>query len=309
VIYPGQHEAIISEADWNEVQAIRRSRSAKRVDRVQNRNPLLGILIDDEGRRYRPTHTTKGHRRYRYYVSVTPKETSGEKPTPVARLPADELEKHVADRIRAFLGSTGEVLDALSRPSDSPREKKSLVDEAAKVAGELTLAGFRRFIRAVHMRPALVEVVVLLSALREELVKEDMAEQDRSMGHSSTLTLTIPARLYKSGHDLRLVFEDEAGVTTCSKRDEALVRRIARGRRWYEELTSGRMPSIAAIARREKVHDSHVARVLYGALLAPDIVERILQGSQPPSLSAAELNKLPPIDWNEQRHRFGLPLA
>ncbi len=282
-IYPGQHEAIISEPDWNEAQAIRVSRSAKRVERVKNRNPLLGILIDDEGRRYRPTHTTKGHRRYRYYVSVLPKDSSGKRTgAPIARLPADDLERHVADRIRAFLKCSSEVLDALSRASDSPRKKKWLVDEAAKLASELTLAGCRPFIRAVNAKPALIEVVLLLSALCEALVKEDSSEQDRSIGHPATLTLTIPVRLYKTGHDLRLVFEDEAGVTTCTKRDEALIRRVARGRRWYEELTSARMPSIAAIAKRERVHDSHVARVLYGALLAPDIVERILQGSQPP---------------------------
>lgn len=127
--------------------------------------------------------------------------------------------------------------------------------------------------------------------------------------HPETLTLTQPVRLYKTGHDLRLVFEDETGLVTCAKRDDALVRRIARGRRWCEELTSGRMPSISAIARQEKVHKSHVTRLLYGALLAPDIVERVLEGSQPANLSAAELNKLPPLDWNEQRHRFGLPLA
>jgi DNA invertase Pin-like site-specific DNA recombinase len=309
-IYQGQHEAIISEADWNEAQAIRESRSAKRVERVQNKNPLLGVLVDDQGRRFRPTHTTKGHQRYRYYVSVTPKGTSGERPAKlVARLPADDLEKQVANRIRAFLRSSGEVLDALSRPSDSPREKKFLVDEAAKLAGELTLAGCRPFVRAVHAKPASIEVVLLPSALCEALVKENTSGLHRSTEHSATLTLTIPARVYKMGHNLRLVFEEEAGVTTCSKRDEALIRRIARGRRWYEELTSGRMPSIAAIARREKVHDSHVGRVLYGALLAPDIVDRILQGSQPPSLSAAELNKLPPLDWNEQRRRFGLPLV
>lgn len=309
-IYPGQHEAIISEADWSEVQTIRESRSAKRVERKRNQNPLLGILVDDDGRRYRPTHTTKGHRRYRYYVSVTPKETSGEIPAmPVARLPADDLENRVADRIRAFLRSAGDVLDALSRPSYLPRKKKWLVDEAARLADELTLASCRPFIRAVHAKPASIEVVLLPSALCDALMKENTSDQERSARDPVTLTLTIQARLYKIGHDLRLVFEDDSGVRNCSKRDEALIRRIARGRRWYDELTSGLMPSIKAIAKREKVHDSHVARVLYGSLLAPDIIERILQGSQPATLSAVELNKLPPWDWNAQRGRFGLPLV
>ena len=55
-IYPGQHPAIVSEEEWNEVQAIREGRRVKAVAREQNKNPLLGLLVDEEGRGYRP-HT------------------------------------------------------------------------------------------------------------------------------------------------------------------------------------------------------------------------------------------------------------
>lgn len=120
-----------------------------------------------------------------------------------------------------------------------------------------------------------------------------------------TLVLPIPARVYKTGHDLRLVFTDEAGVTVTAKRDLKLIRFIARGRRWYEELRGGRVPSIMAIARREKLNDSYVARVVCGALLAPDIVEHILHGTQPVSFTVETLKTLPPWDWKEQRRRFG----
>jgi DNA invertase Pin-like site-specific DNA recombinase len=308
-VYPGQHDAIISEADWDEAQAIRQSRSAKRVERKQNRNPLLGLLVDDEGRRYRPTHTTKGHRKYRYYVSVTRGATNDKRPTtPTARLPAEDLETYVADRIRAFLRSPTDLLNALSQPTDPSRTRKQLVDRAVALADQFDLTACTRFVRAIRVKPALIEVVLLLPALREALAKDDVIEQG-ALERLETVTLMVPVRLYKTGHDLRLVIEDATGVATCVKRDDALVRRVARGRRWYEELTSGRIASIAAIAKREKVHKSHVTRLLYGALLAPDIVERILEGSQPANLTATELNKLPPLDWNEQRHRFGLPIA
>jgi hypothetical protein len=64
------------------------------------------------------------------------------------------------------------------------------------------------------------------------------------------------------------------------------------------------MPSIVAIAEREGLDDSQVARVLYGALLAPDIVERILKGTQPVFLTPDALSVSPPVDWAEQRVRL-----
>jgi hypothetical protein len=71
----------------------------------------------------------------------------------------------------------------------------------------------------------------------------------------------------------------------------------------------GRIPSIAALARREKLSKSYVARVLYGALLAPDIVERVLEGTQPVSFTVELLKASPPLEWIEQRRRFGFPTA
>ena len=62
--------------------------------------------------------------------------------------------------------------------------------------------------------------------------------------------LTIASHLYRTGHDLRMVITDEE-TTQSGKRDLKLLRLIARGRRWYEQLTSGEMPSLRAIARSE----------------------------------------------------------
>jgi hypothetical protein len=115
--------------------------------------------------------------------------------------------------------------------------------------------------------------------------------------------------VYRTGHDLRLVFTDDAGITVPRERDAKLIAFLARGRRWYEELTMGRIPSIAALARREKLSKSYVARVLYGALLAPDIVERVLEGTQPVSFTVELLKASPPLEWIEQRRRFGFPTA
>lgn len=304
-VYPGQHPAIVSEEEWNEVQAIREIRRAKAVAREQNKNPLLGLLIDAEGRRFQPTHTTKGGRRYRYYVSVGPEADEGERSKSRARIPANDLEQHVLTRLREFLRSAPSVLDALSMSSDSLKARKELVDRASRLAVEEALTTYRPFLRTVRVRTDAIDVVIDRRSLRGATGVDVEAPLNTELDEA--LVLTIAARVYRTGHDLRLVFTDDAGITVPRERDAKLIAFLARGRRWYEELTMGRIPSIAALARREKLSKSYVARGLYGALLAPDIVERVLEGMQPVSFTVELLKASPPLEWIEQRRRFGFP--
>jgi DNA invertase Pin-like site-specific DNA recombinase len=304
-VYPGKHPAIVSEEEWGEVQAIRESRRAKAVAREQNRNPLLGLLVDASGRRYRPTHTTKNGRRYRYYVSVE-RETN-EMSKSQARIPANDLEQHVLSCLGEFLRSAPRVLDALSMSCDSLKVRKELIDQTSKLAGEGALMSYRPFLKAVRVRTDAIEVVIDRHALRRAAGL--VADAPSSTDPDEALVLTIAARVHRTGHDLRLVFTDDAGITVPRERDTKLISFLARGRRWYEELTAGRVPSIAALARREKLSKSYVARGLYGALLAPDIVERVLEGTQPVSFTVELLKASPPLEWTEQRRAFGFPAA
>ena len=85
--------------------------------------------------------------------------------------------------------------------------------------------------------------------------------------------------------------------------DAALLKAAARGRLWFEQLAAGEVSSLQAIADRQGVSQRYVSRLLPLAFLAPDIVERILQGHQPTDLSAARLtNEFElPLGWAEQR--------
>ncbi len=99
---------------------------------------------------------------------------------------------------------------------------------------------------------------------------------------------------------------DGAGRPSATA-DPALVKAIARARGWFDELSSGVMPSLAAIARREGVTDRYIAQLLPLAFLAPDIVGAIIAGTQPEELTADALIKRIdlPADWGEQRRALG----
>ncbi len=82
---------------------------------------------------------------------------------------------------------------------------------------------------------------------------------------------------------------------------EALLRAVARAHMWQALLDSGELSSIGSLAARFHVDHSYVARTLRLASLAPDLVELIVEGNEPNSLSVRRLMKGFPIRWDEQR--------
>jgi len=67
--------------------------------------------------------------------------------------------------------------------------------------------------------------------------------------------------------------------------------------------------SIASLAKRLKVDHAYVSRLLHLTLLAPDVIEAILNGKEPSGLSLARLNKAFPLEWEEQRIALGFESA
>ena len=85
-------------------------------------------------------------------------------------------------------------------------------------------------------------------------------------------------------------------------RDPALIKSVARGRAWFDELVTGRALSLQALAKRDGITRRYIRRLVGLAFLSPELVDAILQGRQPVSLTATRLTELDlPWDWTEQR--------
>jgi hypothetical protein len=80
-----------------------------------------------------------------------------------------------------------------------------------------------------------------------------------------------------------------------------MVKAIARAFRWREMLEMGAHATIAEIAKAEKINESYVSRILRLTLLAPDIVETILDGRQPTRMTLAVLMRPFAMGWADQR--------
>ena len=82
-----------------------------------------------------------------------------------------------------------------------------------------------------------------------------------------------------------------------SRFDPALIKAIARGRTWFEELATGRARSVQQLANRKSISRRSIRRLVGLAFLSPPLVEAILQGRQPVELTATRLTDLDlPLD-------------
>ena len=117
-----------------------------------------------------------------------------------------------------------------------------------------------------------------------------------------TLTVQIPLRLRKRG-GRKLVVVPEGAAASAPRRtrvDGAMMKAIARAHRWREVLENSTHATIAEIAATEELNASYVGRVLRMTLLAPEVVEAILDGRQSEQMTLAALMRPFPVIWQQQ---------
>ncbi|SFJ17959.1 recombinase family protein [Aerobium aerolatum] len=102
--YPGEHKPIIDRALWDKVRAILQTSPRKRASNTRAQTPALlkGLIFGPDGAAFSPTHTKKGDKLYRYYVSQSVLKR-GADACPIARVPAAEVENAVIDQLRGLL--------------------------------------------------------------------------------------------------------------------------------------------------------------------------------------------------------------
>ena len=83
-----------------------------------------------------------------------------------------------------------------------------------------------------------------------------------------------------------------------------MIKAIARGFRWRKLLETGIYGTLEEIAAAEKINPSYVSRLLRTTLLAPEVVEAILDGRQPSDMTLALLMQPFGVLWAEQSQGF-----
>ena len=121
---------------------------------------------------------------------------------------------------------------------------------------------------------------------------------------ASTVSVRVPFQLRKHGGRKLVVTPDGQPLPSQPQIDNALVKAIARAHRWKRLLEAGEYGSLTELAEAEKINRSYVSRVLRLTLLAPEIVEAILDGRQGCELTMAKLMEPFPVRWQAQGEHF-----
>jgi len=125
----------------------------------------------------------------------------------------------------------------------------------------------------------------------------------RGMPIPDTVTLHVPFRVVKRGGRKEMQLPE--GATQSRRPDSTLVKALARAFRWKRMLESDEFATIAELAEREGIAPSYMTRVLRLTLLAPDMVETILDGKQGPEVTLARVLEPFPEEWDAQPMHFG----
>jgi site-specific DNA recombinase len=290
--HSGQHEGIVEQAVWDQVQQQLTENAAKPEgpNRSTESSLLLGKLFDEAGAPLTPNHANKQGRRYRYYVShhLTSGNAKGNKPG--WRLPAQEIENTVLKVVRSVLEDSPAITSVLQDVGVEPFYISRALDNATALAKKLSQPQYQAELLPLLLRKANVgadgiEATVSLTSLIPEAAGVEAA----------TISQHIPMQMKRRGIEMRLVIENGS-----PRVDQTLIKALARAHAWHAEWMAGE--AITTIAKRENCPKTYVRSVMKLVFLAPDITEAIIAGDQPADMMADTLIKLSdlPVDWNKQ---------
>ena len=290
IIHEGQHSGIVDDEVFKRVQE-KLDAASRRADKRRAGNPgkivspLAGKVFDDRGRRLTPSHTARGSRRFRYYVSRDLIRKSGNTNVDGLRLPAKTLEDAVAASLSKYLSECQGELSAGQNTSVTEISKRTNTLEAlAKSDQETRLATIQK----VVIEPGKLTITA-------ELVRSDGdARADEEL-----VTFVAPFTHRRRGVETKLILSDQAPTP-----DANLQKNLGRALAWLEDIHAGvRMEEIAA---RENVSSRFIRDRLQMAFLSPKIMDAILKGTQPAHLTSNTFVRADvPLDWSEQERLFG----
>jgi DNA invertase Pin-like site-specific DNA recombinase len=277
--YPGEHEPIISAELFNAVQEFRRSNASSKTRGYERSGALLaGLIYDDAGNRMTPVHVKKNGIRYRNYQSWVLAQGQKAKARSVFRVPAGEVEQVVSEAIHKHL----EMIPVMSG-----------VESAVQI-----------------VRGHVARIVVHGDRLVVSLLTGGESSPDTVLSEGGNQIQTLKIDWSKPSLIRRraILGNDDPTIPQRPIRSEArtrLLKAIAQGRHWLDQISTGDATDIAVIAERHQISEKTVRSTLSLAFLAPDIVQAAIDGRLPRGLGVSQMTDLP-VDWAEQRQQLGL---
>jgi site-specific DNA recombinase len=270
--YLGEHEPLIATDVFDQVQQIRTANSAVSISVCAKSGALLtGLTYDDRGNRMSPTHVKKGTVRYYYYQSWVLAQGLKSKAGSVNRVPAAEIESAVI----------AEVL--------KHRETVFTTETEAKL----------------FVRHNVLRIDVLQAELRVTIKAIQAANDDQKEVAPEIITIRWVKPSNTRKREILRANDDQPTRPIRTEARARLLKAIAQGRRWLDQLLDGEVEDMGAIATKWDVSEKTVRSTLSLAFLAPDIVQAAIDGKLPRGMGVSQMTDLS-ADWAKQRHQLGI---
>jgi DNA invertase Pin-like site-specific DNA recombinase len=314
--YPGEHSAIIDQEQWARVRALMSEnvRSRRHGKNASAPSLLRGLLYDEDGNRFTPSHAVKRGRRYRYYTSQRVIKDASSASAHPGRIPAREIEKVVLNELKSFLSSANRVTTSFAIESDDLAVHQALIASAANFA--LHLDGnapsniselLETIVNRILVHRQSVEIEIDRAKLRAKLLGSNLTNcQVRDTWDDQPLSLTIATKLKRCGGEMRLIIPSESSSHDAGRTEPPLIKAIVRAQEWVRSIVAGEYKDQRSIAAATGLSERYVSRIIQSAFLAPEIVEAIVNGRQAPEVTLAALLDDVPLSWAEQSARAAL---
>jgi len=300
ISYPGKQPAIIDQELWDRVQDQLKAnlQAPMRRPRATEQSLLMGLLYDEKGNRFTPSHTNKKGQRYRYYVSQEIIKNPGKGTVGPIRVPAQEIENLVASQLTSLLQSPQRLLDLLGTAQTEQIVRASR--ELVKASTEKVHAFLKSAVTRVVVREHSVQILLSKHALQDALIGAQDIDSPVEQDGDDSITLEAGAQLARHGGEMRLQLSPDAPGSQ-SRSDPSLLRAIARAHDWVDRMLRGDTANQRSIAAETGHDERYVSRILPLAFLSPDLIEAILEGKQLPCLSLDANLRSISMDWSQQR--------
>jgi site-specific DNA recombinase len=304
--FEGEHDAIVSEELWNQVQVkLAKQGQGGSSRKVSARTGVLtGLIYNAEGTSMVLTHTQKGNRRFHYYANRY--EALGD--STASRVNARDIEDIVVAQLSQTLALGIQVQSVLLDGTYTADQLHNVISRCRQLGTELTGAKYIRkqaIIRNVLDRVELYEDRVVIKIDNRSLLNA-IAADGSIQPSSSDLMIEREAIRLRRGKALRLIIPATSAGEGVSLRDDKLVMLLAESRAIMAQIATNpdkSVPTLAAEQGRCRVRMMKVAKLV---CLDPYIVTAIVEGRQPLNLSPGKLLAADlPLAWAEQRRVLG----
>ncbi|MBE1707071.1 MULTISPECIES: recombinase family protein [Mesorhizobium] len=315
--YEGAHQPIVDAELFASVQALLKEQGPKRRSRsnAADLHLLTGLIFDETGDRLSPAYASNHGKRYRYYISNRLK-VARRKDDTGWRVPADELEAIVDQQVIALLNDKSRLAEWIEQYASKDKIANGLsVTDGFLSDSPGSEAQRRSIVKAVVVRctllPETIELAINPAALASAILEpqgdgqSDATSSQQPVIGVETHKITVACEIQRRGNEARLIIGDQPKRDKA--RDPSLVNLLARSHSMLSALTNGSARSISELSKATGIHRADLSKALPLAFLSPAIVDDILAGNQPVSLTARRLARLAdlPVDWNQQQSILG----